>query len=53
MVEPAEEQPLICPECGKELWYDEEDEAWVCENCGVELYDEWAEEEEGQDHEGL
>jgi hypothetical protein len=50
MVQPAKEGPFICPECGGELWYDEEDEAWVCENCGIELYEEW-EEEQDQDEE--
>jgi ribosomal protein L37AE/L43A len=40
MVQPAEEGPIICPECGQELWYDDEAACWVCDTCGVEFSDE-------------
>jgi len=49
----SEEEAPLCPECGQELWYDEEDEVWVCDNCGLELYEEeeWEEEEEEEEEE--
>ena len=25
----------VCPDCGEELWYDEEEGCWVCETCGI------------------
>jgi len=54
--------PDICPDCGEELWYDEEEGCWVCETCGIEFYEEdwdeedwdeeeWEEEEEAQEEE--
>jgi ribosomal protein L37AE/L43A len=43
---------LVCPECGEELWYDEEEGCWVCETCSIEFYeDEWEEGEWEDDEE--
>lgn len=55
MPQPAEEEEApVCPECGQELWYDDEEDCWVCDNCGIEFYEEedWEEglaEEEEED----
>lgn len=34
------EEKVICPECGNELWYDEEYECWVCDECELEFYED-------------
>lgn len=52
MSEAGEEYMLVCPECGEELWYDEEEGCWVCETCSIEFYeDEWEEGEWEDDEE--
>jgi ribosomal protein L37AE/L43A len=51
MRQPAEEEAPVCPECGEELWYDEEYECWVCDTCGMEFYEEDREEEEAEEAE--
>lgn len=44
--------PDICPDCGEELWYDQEEGCWVCETCGIEFYEEdWEEEWEEEEWE--
>ncbi len=47
------EEKMVCPECGGELWYDEEYECWVCDNCDLEFYEDededWDEEEEEEE----
>lgn len=47
----SEKELPLCPECGQELWYDEEGGVWVCDNCGVELYEEEEEEWEKEEEE--
>ena len=47
MSDPQEELYDVCPDCGEELWFDEEERCWVCEDCGIAYYEEdWEEEEE-------
>jgi len=42
----SKEEKPVCPDCGEELWYDEEEGCWVCETCNIEFYDEdWDEDE--------
>ncbi len=40
MPQPAEEGPIICPECGGELLYDREGACWVCDTCALEFDEE-------------
>ena len=51
MSEADDELIDVCPDCGAELWYDEEGECWVCETCGIEFYEEDWEEEEWEEEE--
>ena len=51
MGETGEELVEVCPDCGDQLWYNEEEGCWVCETCGIEFYEEDWEEEEWEDEE--
>jgi ribosomal protein L37AE/L43A len=47
-----ESEKVTCPECGKELWFDEEYECWVCDDCEIEFYEEdedWDEDDDWDD----
>jgi ribosomal protein L37AE/L43A len=56
MNQPTPNQPeeaAVCPDCGGELWFDEEEDCWVCDECDLEFYEEeWEEYEEGEPEEG-
>jgi len=41
----------VCPECGEELWYDEDEDVWVCDNCAIEFYEDWEEDVEDEEEE--
>ncbi|MBN1483317.1 MAG: hypothetical protein JXA37_01220 [Chloroflexia bacterium] len=52
----SEQENPTCPECGGELWYDEDCDCWVCDECELEFYedeedweDEWDEEEDEEE----